>query len=78
MNGWFDKGSADALYYMMRILNPQRIIEVGPGFFIAVMLDVNEYYFNQKIQITSIEPNAEGLKSLLKADNNLEIIEKNL
>lgn len=78
MNGWFDKGSADALYYMMRILNPQRIIEVGSGFSTAVMMDVNEYYFNQRVQITSIEPHAERLKSLLKADDHLEIIEQNL
>lgn len=78
MNGWFDKGSADALYYMMRILNPQRIIEVGSGFSTAVMMDVNEYYFNQRIQITSIESRAERLKSLLKADDHLEIIEENL
>ncbi|MEY8410227.1 class I SAM-dependent methyltransferase [Lachnospiraceae bacterium 62-26] len=77
-NEWFEKGSADALYYMIRILKPHKIIEVGSGYSTAVMLDVNENYFNNEIQITSIEPDPARLKSLLKQTDNIDIIEKKL
>lgn len=77
-NVWFLKDSADALYYMMRILEPQNIIEVGSGFSTAVMLDTNEKYMDHRVTITSIEPNAKRLKSLLKPEDNIEIHEKSL
>lgn len=77
-NDWFAKGSADALYYMMRILKPRNIIEVGSGFSTAVMLDTNEKFMGHQVAITSIEPNARRLKSLLRPGDNLEIFEKKL
>lgn len=73
---WFGKGSADALFYMIRILQPKKIIEVGSGFSTAVMLDANEYFFNNSIEIVSIEPRANRLKSILKSTDNIEIYEK--
>ena len=77
-NSWFSKGSADVLYYMMRILKPKKIIEVGSGFSTAVMLDTNNSCFQNRIEIHSIEPNADRLKSLLKKDDNLKIQERYL
>lgn len=77
-NSYFCKGSADILYYMMRIVKPQKIIEVGSGFSTAVMLDTNENYFNNSIKLVSIEPRAQRLKSLLKLEDNLQIYEKDL
>lgn len=77
-NGWFGDGSANALYYMLRIVKPKTIIEVGSGYSTAVMLDTNENYFDNKIKITAIEPRADRLKSLLKATDNIEIIENDL
>lgn len=77
-NIWFGKGSADALYYMIRILNPQNIIEAGSGFSTAVMLDTNEKFMENRVRITSIEPNPQRLKSLLRPKDNIEIHEKNL
>lgn len=77
-NGWFDQGSADALFYMINIIKPQTIIEVGSGFSTAVMLDTNENYFHNKIKIYSIEPRAERLRGLLKPADNLEIFEKDM
>lgn len=74
-NTWFCKGSADALYYMIRILKPQNIIEVGSGYSTAAMLDVNEEYFDNSIHIDSIEPYPERLKSLLRNSDNLEVSE---
>ena len=77
-NSWFGKGSAAVLHCMMRILKPKRIIEVGSGFSTAVMLDTNSIYFQNSIEINSIEPNAQRLKSLLKKNDNLKIQECNL
>lgn len=74
-NIWFSEGCAKVLYYMMRILKPNRIIEVGSGFSTAVMLDTNNVCFQNSIEINSIEPNTDRLKSLLKKDDNLKIQE---
>lgn len=74
-NGWFEKGGADALYYMIRIIKPKTIIEVGSGYSTAVMLDVNELFMDNMIKIISVEPNADRLKSLLKPTDNIEIYE---
>lgn len=74
-NSWFGKGSADVLYYLLRIFKPNRIIEVGSGFSTAVMLDINETNFQNRIEINSIEPYAARLKSLLKKDDNIKIQE---
>lgn len=77
-NPWYLEVDANVLYYLITIIKPKRIIEVGSGFSTAVMLDVNENYFDNNIQIVSIEPNAERLKSLLKVTDNIKIYERNL
>jgi len=77
-NRMFGKGSADALYYMLRIIEPATVIEVGSGFSTAVMLDTNEYCFKNSMKLYSIEPRADRLKALLKPADNLEIYEKDL
>jgi len=77
-NTWFGKGSADALCYMMQIIKPNKIIEIGSGYSTAVMLDTNEKYFNNEIHIVSIEPRADRLRSLLKPTDNLKIIEQDV
>lgn len=77
-NKWFRKECAEALYYMLRIIKPKRIIEIGSGFSTAVMLDTNENYFNNQMEILSIEPRANRLKELLKPEDNLKIYEKDL
>lgn len=74
-NDMFGKGSADALYYMMRILKPKRIIEVGSGFSTAVMLDTKNAFFNSNLKISCIEPYAERLKSLLRNEDDVDIYE---
>lgn len=77
-NSWFGRGSADALGFMIQIIKPRNIIEVGSGFSTAVMLDVNECFMNNEIKITSIEPRADRLKRLLRPSDNLEIYERDL
>ena len=78
VNPCFPKNGADILYYMMRILHPEKIIEVGSGFSTSVMLDMNEKVFNNEIEIMSIEPYSDRLKSLLRDSDNIKIHESKL
>jgi len=64
-NSWYSYGDAIFLYSMMRHYRPRRIIEIGSGFSSAVMLDVNNQWFDSQIQMTFVEPYTQRLKSLL-------------
>ena len=77
-NDWFAKGCADALYYMIRIVKPKKIIEVGSGYSTAVMLDTNEKLFENTIEITAIEPFPDRLRKLLRPTDNINILESKL
>ena len=71
-------GIADALvlYGMIRLLKPNRIVEIGSGYSSAIMLDTNEYCMDGKIKIEFIEPFANRLKSLLKQTDKISLQEK--
>ncbi|MEZ7891947.1 MAG: class I SAM-dependent methyltransferase [Candidatus Wallbacteria bacterium] len=56
---------AVSLYSMIRFLKPKNIIEVGSGYSSALMMDVNEIFFNNSIDMEFIEPYADRLKSLM-------------
>lgn len=72
--------AADAigLHCMLRILKPNKMIEVGSGYTSAVTLDTNEFYLNNKIELTFIEPYSDRLKSILKETDKINLIEKGL
>jgi len=53
------------LYHAMRHLRPKRIIEIGSGFSSAVMLDLNEQFFDSRIELTFIEPYPKRLFRLI-------------
>jgi len=68
------------LNLMMRHFRPKRIIEIGSGYSSVAMMDNNELFFNNAIDITFIEPFPERFYSLCKPgdrDKNT-IIVKNL
>jgi predicted O-methyltransferase YrrM len=65
-NDWYTYSDAILLYSVIRQYKPKQIIEVGSGFSSALMLDVNERFFNHTIQLTFIEPYTARLNSLLK------------
>ncbi len=67
-----------SLYSMIRNRKPKRIIEIGSGFSSCLMMDVNERYFNNKIDITFIEPYTYLLKQRMKTGDSsrYKIIEK--
>jgi len=70
-NGNQHYGNSDALYLesMIRYLKPANIIEAGSGFTSALMMDVNEKYFDNKINLTFIEPYPDRLFSLMTGDD---------
>jgi len=64
-NGFYLYTDGITLYSMIRHLQPKNIIEVGSGFSSALMLDTNELFFNNQIELTFIEPYPERLYSLM-------------
>jgi predicted O-methyltransferase YrrM len=64
------------LFSMIMHSKPKRIIEIGSGFSSAAMLDINERYFNNSIDITFIEPYPDNLRKILKAGDKFTLIEK--
>ena len=53
------------LHGLMRHLKPKQIIEVGSGYSSALMLDVNDLFFDSKINFKFIEPYTERLEKLI-------------
>jgi predicted O-methyltransferase YrrM len=66
---FFSGGSPFFLFAMMKIHQPQAIIEVGSGFSSAVMLDTLEYDTSLKTKLTFIEPYPERLHKLLRVED---------
>lgn len=57
------------LFSMIKDIKPKKIIEIGSGFTSALMMDVNERFFNNKIDITFIEPYPELLISKMNRED---------
>ena len=72
--------NADAigLFSMLCVLSPERVIEVGSGYTSAIMLDWNETICGGDKSIRFIEPYPERLKSIMKPEDNMDIIVKPL
>jgi hypothetical protein len=68
-NDFFSYGDAIVLYAMLRYQRPQRVIEIGSGFSSAVMLDVNDRFFDASIQFTFIDPYPARLLQLLRRND---------
>jgi predicted O-methyltransferase YrrM len=75
-NGGYPLGDAVFLRAMLNELKPRRIIEIGSGFSTACMLDAIEQAGIKDFRLTCIEPYADRLKSLLRPDDPVELIEK--
>lgn len=76
---WFDNWAysyADAifLYSMLRHLQPRRVIEIGSGFSSAAMLDTNERFLDDGVDLTFIDPDPTTVRALLKPGDSAEII----
>lgn len=77
-NEFFTYADAITLYSMMRTYKPKRIIEIGSGFSSALILDTNEKFFKNNIELTFIEPNPERLIDNLKTNENVNIIKRKI
>lgn len=77
-NGWFGKGSAWSLYYIMNYFKPRKIIEIGSGFSTAAMLDINENCLNDSVDIQCIEPRPQRLLKNVKKTDKIDIMECDL
>lgn len=64
-NIFYSYTDAIFLYSMLRHYRPKQIIEIGSGFSSSVMLDTNNLFLNNEMNLTFIEPYADRLKSLL-------------
>ena len=75
-NSFYSYSDVIFLFSMIMHTKPLRIIEIGSGFSSAAMLDVNEKYFNNEIDITFIEPYPDSLNKIVKADDKFTLLEK--
>lgn len=79
-NSYYSYSDAIFLHLMIRFFKPKSIIEIGSGFSSALMLDTNNLFFENSIDLTFIEPYTERLFALLtnKDKENTNIIVDNL
>lgn len=67
------------LFCAMNYFRPKRLIEIGSGFSTCAILDTNRLSLSSQTQITSIEPHAELLRSLIaRSNDSITIVEKKL
>lgn len=76
-NGYYSYTDGIILYSMIRHFKPKRILEIGSGFSSAIMLDTNELFFKNHIDLTFIDPYSERLFSLMTKEDkqNIKVIE---
>jgi len=72
-NPSFGYGDAIVLYCMIRQVQPKRIIEVGAGYSSCVILDTNEFFFDNAISCSFIDPYPELFLSLIKDSDKARI-----
>ena len=72
-NGVYGYSDSLILEAMIRRLKPSRIIEAGSGFTSALMMDVNESFFNNSIRLEFIEPYPVRLFSLLTEEDRKKV-----
>ncbi len=78
-NTFYSYTDGIVLYAMIRHFKPKMIIEIGSGFSSALMMDVNDIFFNSEIALKFIEPYPTRLKSLMgfRENKNAVLIEEN-
>lgn len=68
-NPAYSYSDAISLFGMIRHARPKRIIEIGSGYSSCAMLDTNELFFRNQIEMTFIEPYPALLNSLMRRDD---------
>lgn len=76
-NQFFSYSDAISLSCVMLHAKPKKIIEIGSGYSSALMLDINNKYFENKIELTFVEPYPEDrFSQLIEANSNYKLIKK--
>jgi hypothetical protein len=73
-NDAFKHADAVFLFGVMMHFKPKRIMEIGSGHSSALMLDINEHFFQNSIDLTFIEPFPGTLNSLTKSGDRFTLI----
>lgn len=69
---WYRFADSVFLHCMMLQFKPKNIIEIGSGHSSAIMLDVNERFFNNQIKFTFIEPfPEERLLKIMRSEDQI-------
>lgn len=55
-NAYYSYSDGIVLYSILRHFKPKRIIEIGSGYSSAILLDINDLFFDCKMDLTFIEP----------------------
>jgi hypothetical protein len=62
----YSVGDALTLHGMLRLIRPERLIEIGGGHSSAMTLDTVEHFLGGRTELTFIEPSAEQLDSVMR------------
>ncbi len=65
-NDTFSYDDGPILHYMMRLLEPARVIEIGSGHSSACMLDTDELHLGGQTSFTFIDPFCDNLRTVVK------------
>ena len=78
-NPHYSRTDGIILFCMLNHLRPRRVIEIGSGFSTCAILDTNRLSLDSQIQVTSIDPHPELLRSLIaKSNDPLTLLESRL
>jgi hypothetical protein len=68
-NPAYSYGDGITLYCMLRHFKPKKIIEIGSGYSSCLMMDINDTFFDGKIDLTFVEPYPDIFFSLIEDDD---------
>lgn len=68
-NIYFKGTDALVTHFLILKYKPSKIYEIGSGFSSALMYDINQVYFDGRIELLNIEPNPERLFTVLDKKN---------
>lgn len=77
-NPMFSLDDAVVWHCILRMIQPNRVIEVGSGWSTAVALDTNEFYLDNMFQLKCIEPYPKRLYSIMKNKDEICVMETGL
>lgn len=72
-NDYYSYSDAIFLYSFLRHFRPRRLIEIGSGYSSCVVLDTNEFFLDNTLSCTFIDPNPERFYGLMKESDRPHI-----